>query len=243
MDIRLALMTGVDIPIPECHLIAHQPTIKEIAFIGESSFFTGIQTLCLHKQMFVKTEDKSVLDTISNFQIFMMIMTDKETIDKKKDVMKVLGLIFPKYKIFLSPNSLIFQIENETFAVDEDNFDYMQIILREIFCSKTGPMDQQAFNPANDKAREIAEKLMRGRQRVAAQKGTANMSIFGIYLSALAIALHMNMLDMAEKYTMFMLYDQIERYSLYMSWDLDVRVRLAGGKPDSSPDNWMKNIH
>jgi hypothetical protein len=47
-----------------------------------------------------------------------------------------------------------------------------------IFCSKNGPMDQQAFNPANDKAREIAEKLMRGRQRVAAQNGDSTSSVF-----------------------------------------------------------------
>ena len=43
--------------------------------------------------------------------------------------------------------------------------------------------------------------------------------------------------------TMFQLYDLIERYMLYINWDMDIRVRLAGGKPDSHPDNWMKNIH
>ena len=49
MDTRLALMAGTDIPIPECQLILHQPTIKQIAFIGETDFFIGVQTLCLHK--------------------------------------------------------------------------------------------------------------------------------------------------------------------------------------------------
>jgi hypothetical protein len=47
-----------------------------------------------------------------------------------------------------------------------------------IFCSKNGPMDQQAFNPANDKAKEIAEKLMRGRQRIAEENGSSNASVF-----------------------------------------------------------------
>ena len=46
MDVRLALMTGNDIPIPECQLVLHQPTIKEIAFLGETDFFIGVQTLC-----------------------------------------------------------------------------------------------------------------------------------------------------------------------------------------------------
>jgi hypothetical protein len=43
--------------------------------------------------------------------------------------------------------------------------------------------------------------------------------------------------------TMFQLYDLIERYMLYLNWDMDIRSRLAGAKPDSQPENWMKNIH
>jgi hypothetical protein len=42
---------------------------------------------------------------------------------------------------------------------------------------------------------------------------------------------------------MYQLYDQVERYMLKAAWDQDVAVRLAGGKPDNKPDNWMKNIH
>ena len=60
MDLRLALMSGIDIPVPECQVILHQPTIKEIAFIGNENFFIGVQTLCLYKSMFV--EDKKVLE-------------------------------------------------------------------------------------------------------------------------------------------------------------------------------------
>ena len=44
-DIKLALMTGVDIPIPECQITLHQPTIKEISMIGEEDFFIGVQCL------------------------------------------------------------------------------------------------------------------------------------------------------------------------------------------------------
>ena len=104
-------------------------------------------------------------------------------------------------------------------------------------------MDQQAFNPANEKAREIAEKLMRGRQRVAAQRGSSNTSVFMKYISILTIGLSSMSLQDLTDLTMFQLYDLIERYTLYLNWDIDVRTRLAGGKPDSQPDNWMKDIH
>ena len=131
----------------------------------------------------------------------------------------------------------------QPIAIDENNFDNLQEILKMIFCSKDGPMDQQSFNPADEKAREIAEKLMRGRQRVAAQNGSSNASVFSQYLSILTIGLNsMSLQDLADL-TMFQLYDLIERYNLYINWDLDIRSRLAGGKPDTKPDNWMKNIH
>ena len=94
-------------------------------------------------------------------------------------------------------------------------------------------MDQTSLNPADAKAREIAEKLMRGRQRVAAQKGETNTSIFSQYLSIITVGLHSMSLQDATELTMFQLYDLVERYMLYINWDMDIRSRLAGAKPDS----------
>lgn len=242
MDYRLSLICGTDMLIPECNLVAHQPRIKEISFIGESDFFIGAQTLCLHKTMFI--EDKIILDSINNFQIFMTIMLQDETKDKKANILNVLNLLFPSYKVNVTPNSLLFIKEGvPPITVDGNNFEALQEVLRLIFCMHNGPMDQQAFNPANDKAREIAQKLMRGRQRVAAQNGNSNVSVFSQYMSILTIGLGSMSLQDLTNLTMFQLYDLMERYTLYTAWDLDVRQRLAGGKPEGTPDNWMKNIH
>lgn len=242
MDYRLSLICGTDMLIPECNLVAHQPRIKEISFIGESDFFIGAQTLCLHKTMFI--EDKTILDSINNFQIFMTIMLQDETKDKKANILNVLNLLFPSYKVNVTPNSLLFMKEGvPPITVDGNNFEALQEVLRLIFCMHNGPMDQQAFNPANDKAREIAQKLMRGRQRVAAKNGNSNVSVFSQYMSILTIGLGSMSLQDLTNLTMFQLYDLMERYTLYTAWDLDVRQRLAGGKPEGTPDNWMKNIH
>ena len=242
MDYRAALICGIDLPIPECQLVAHQPTISEIAFIGEADFFIGVQALCLYKSMFV--EDKTLSDDITNFQIFMTIMMDKESKKQKNAVNMVLKLCFPEYKILITPNSLIFNKEGQSqIMVDEKNFDSLQSVLRKIFCMKDGPMDQQAFNPGNAKAQEIAKKLMRGRDRIAAEKGGSNSSVFSQYISILTVGLSgMSMQDLT-KLTMFQLYDLIDRYNLYVKWDLDIRARLAGAKPKEESDNWMKNIH
>lgn len=242
MDTRLALMCGTDYPVPECQIVIHQPRIKEIALIGESDFFSGVQCLCLNKSMFVK--DESDLSNVNNFQIFMTIMSEKQAADKKAAVQQVCTLMFPKNKVLFTPRSmLITGGEGSSVQIDETNFEHLQMAISDICCMKNGPMDQQSFNPANSKAREIAEKLMRGRQRVAAQKGTSNTSIFSQYLSILTVGLGSMSLGDCTDLTMFQLYDLVERYTLYVNWDMDVRCRLAGGKPDSQPDNWMKDIH
>ena len=241
MDTRLALMCGTDYPVPECQLVIHQPRIKEIALLGEQDFFSGVQCLCLNKTMFVK--DESLLANTNNFQIFMTIMSEKETADKKLAVQQVCTLLFPQYKVMFTPRSVLLSADGQTLQIDETNFEFLQEALSAICCMKNGPMDQQSFNPGDAKAREIAEKLMRGRQRVAAQKGQSNTSIFSQYLSILTVGLQSMSLQDTMDLTMFQLYDLVERYMLYINWDMDVRCRLAGGKPDNQPDNWMKNIH
>ena len=241
MDIRLALMCGTDIPVPELQTTIHQPTIKEISYIGEQEFFIGLQTLSINKNMLA--QGNSVLESTTNFQIFMTIMKEQETRDKKDAVMNFFQLIFPNAQVIFTPISILLNKEGQQIIIDENSFEILQGIIKEIFCVNSGPMDQATFNPADEKAREIAEKLMRGRQRVAEQKGETNSSAFGRYLSILTIGLNAMPLSEAMNLTMYQLYDLVERYTLYLNWDLDIRTRLAGGKPDSKPDDWMKNIH
>lgn len=241
MDYRLAMMCGTDLPVPECQLIIHQPRIREIALLGEQDFFIGAQCLTLNKSMFI-TEGKDVLSDINNFQIFMMVMNEKEAKDKKTATLSVLQLLLPSYKVMFTPRALVLLQDGKNITIDENNFEYLQDILRMVFCTKNGPMDQQSFNPQDAKAKEIAEKLMRGRARIAAEKGETNSSVFSQYLSILTVGTTMQLQNLMNL-TMFQLYDLVERYNLYITWDIDLRSRLAGGKPDRHPDNWMKNIH
>lgn len=240
-DIRLALMCGTDIPIPECQLIIRQPVIKEIALIGEREFFSGIQTLCIDKNMV--SQENEVLNGTSNFEIFMTIMKDEQGQEKKKILQQIFPLFFPQYKISFMPRGLVFIQNDFILTIDDTNFQYLQEIVGKICCLKSDTGQKTSFNPANDAAKKIAEKLMRGRQKVAEQKGESDTSIFTQYLSILTIGLNSMSIQDLMNLTIFQMYDLIERYSLYIDWDLDVRSRLAGAKPDGKPENWMKNLH
>ena len=236
----LMLMTGIDIPVPELQLAIHQPSIKEISMIGEKAFFMGAQVLCLNKTMYI--EDEKLLSETTNFEIFMTMMQNKETTTVKGYVLQVLNLLFPNYGILFTPRAIILNLGEHSANIDENNFETLQFILKSIFCLKDSGQD--SFNPANEEAKKIADKLMRGRQRVAAIKAKeGGDSIFTQYLSMLTIGLPSMGLNELMNLTVFQLYDLVERYMLYSNWDLDVKQRLAGGKPDSEPENWMKPIH
>lgn len=136
-DLRLALMCGTDIPIPECALTAHQPKLSEIAFIGETDYFIGMQCLCIDKSMLGDfSEDQG---QINNFTVFMTMLAQPEMKDKKKAVIDTLDLIFGNQKVAFTPHSLIFTANGQNpCMVDETNFEPFQNTLREIFVQRMG---------------------------------------------------------------------------------------------------------
>lgn len=240
-DYRLALMTGVDIPVPELQLVLHQPTIKEISMVGEQDFFIGIQLLCVKKELYI--QDESLLANTTNFQIFMTMVNEKQMADKKACVLQVFTLLLPQHQVIFTPRSIILKNGEINITIDEGNFEALQEVLTEQFCLKGSGQEQ--FNPKNKKAKEIAQKLMKARQKVAAIKAKegGGGSMFAQYISTLVVGLgSLNMID-AIGLTMYQLYDLVERYSLYLNWDIDIRSRMAGAKADKPVENWMKPIH
>ena len=240
LDIRLALLTGVDIALPDFQIVLHQPTMKEISYIGEHTFFTGIQCICVKKSMVQVVP--GMQPPQSNFAVFSTLMNSKETKDKKQETLTTLSLLLPNYQIVFTPRSMLLNNGEIKAIIDESNFDTFQSICEEICCLRGS--DQSTFNPGNEAARKIAEKLMRARERVAAQKaGSGEGSTLSQYHSTLTIGVPSLSLADCINLTIYQLYDLVERYRLYTNWDIDLRVRLAGGKPDNETENWMKNIH
>lgn len=244
MELDLVLMSGVDIPIPELQLILHQPTIREIAYIGEDNFFLAIHYLCLDKEALI--EDESLLQNLTNFQILMKVIEQSKSSNKKIAIATLFSLLFPGFKVVIMPKSIILTDSNsqETILIDDNNFSILQDILKKVLCvTSIFQGDNVVYNPGNAEAKRIADKLMRGRKRAAELKGKNKESILSKYLSILTVGLGSMSLNDCLNLTIYQLFDLIERYNLYINWNTDLRVRLAGGTPKSEAENWMKNIH
>ena len=241
MDNRLALMTGIDFLLEDCPLIIHQPSIKEISYIGEIDFFMGVQLLSVNKSMYETPETD--LSEMTNFDIFIQLINSPELKDQKNKVQQALSMLFPSYQIMMTPRAIVFNQEGNSFMLDEGNFESFQQQLGQMLCLQQS--GQQAFNPGGNKAREIAQKLQKARERVAAQKAKegGSGSMFSQYLSIITIGISSMSLKDSLDLTLYQLYDLVERYSLYINWDLDIRSRLAGAKGEKPIENWMKSIH
>ncbi len=236
-DIDLALFTGVDIPVPQCQIVVHQPTIREISMVGEKVFLSGVQVLCIDKDDFKQGENS--LSNTPNFQIFMTVMRAEEAKESKKMVIDALSLILPNTKVNMTPRSLLLNFNGTNTIIDEGNFEYFQEILRQVFCLKKKEED---FNPANAQAAKIAEKIKKGKAKVAKIKGDSVGSIYARYISSLAVGLQLPLKDLLNC-TIYQINDLLERYSLWTNWDIDIRSRLAGADAKGKPEDWMKNIH
>lgn len=238
-------MAGGDVAIPELQVVIHPPTIREISLMGDKDFFMAMQYLCLDKEALI--QDETLLATLSNFQVIMKVLEQSQDKQKKKVAIQTLFiLLFPDYKPMMLPSSIILSKKDaDPVVIDDNNFSILQEYIKTILCAQSMfQRDNVVYNPANDAAKKIAEKIMKGRRKVAELKsGGGNESVLTRYVSVLTVGIGSMSLNNCLDLTLFQLFDLMERYTSLVEWDTDLRVRLAGGKPDKTVESWMRDIH
>lgn len=239
MDNELLLLSSNDIPFLEAQVNIHQPTLSEISLIGEESFFSGCQFLNFSKSI-LNVEDKTDLEDRSDFEIFMSIMCSSEKLDYKNNAMMVLTLLFPTSQIKLMPNELVLMNKNGLSRINSTNFD----AFKDIIVSMFGLNDLGTgggYNPADNRAAKIAEKLQKAKNRKA-QDGSHKVAILSRYVSILTVGEQKDINDFMH-YTVFQLKDEFKRYQMKQSFDMYVQAKMAGAKDLDEVDNWMDDIH
>lgn len=244
----LTLISGIDVPIPEIGVNIHQPTIREIAYIGEKSFYEAAQTIIIQKKDFINglenitQEDKTALSQMSNFEIFLKLVEANPLSSTK--VQMLLSLLFPDFNSSIEER-FIFLVnpkEQKNILINDSNFEILQEVITTILCLQSGNTKEE-FNPQGDRAREIAEKIKRGRERAARLKGEKRQqsNFLSKYISGLGIGTNTlnihNVLDL----TLYQLLNQLERYGLYTQYNISIQAKMAGAK-DVEDVDWLKDI-
>lgn len=240
----LLLLSGNDIPFESAQISIHQPTIKEIAYIGEEAFFIGCELLNFSKEV-LSIEDKTNLENKTNFEVFMSIMIDKRTLALQKSrtsAILVLTLLFPSYEIKITKDFIEIKKDEEIYSINNNNFEEFKEILVSMFCLKSHSSTKN-FNPLGEQAKAIADKLNKGRAKIANEKKEKQkIAILSRYISILAVGETKSINDLLQ-YTVYQLFDEFERYELKQSYDVYFQAKLVGAKDLKEVESWMKDIH
>lgn len=244
---RLLLMSKNDIPFEQAQLIIHNPTLKEIAIIGEDVFFMGCEYLNFSKQ-FLKEQDKNRLKDFTDFEILMTIMKNNDIVIKqgKEAIEMVLALLFPEYQISFLPMSIMLSKDSERFLIDKENFENFRNIVSQMFCLNKTKSGAHKYNPGGVQAMELVKKFQERDKKLAKLKRQGKqdegITIFSQYISILSVGLKKDINDLLQ-YTVYQLFEQLQRFKAKQNFDIYVQAKMAGAKDIQDVDNWMSDIH
>ena len=239
----LLLLSGNDIPFMQAQITIHQPTIKEIAYIGEENFFTGCQLLNFSKNI-LSEEDKIHLEERSNFDILIAILREQNAVMQKNRncVNMLLALIFPNYNITFEKDCIKLVKENEEHKIDNSNYEEFKSIISSMFNFGDKNDSQSELNPSGDLAKKIADKLKKRHQKLAEIKPTKKVDILSRYVSILSVGQQKDINSLLN-YTTYQLFDEFKRYELKVGHDIYVQAKMAGAKDLKEVEDWMQDIH
>ena len=242
----LLLLSGNDIPYEAAQLTLHQPTIKEIGYIGEETFYTGCEFLRFNKDN-LGPEDRERLINYSDFEILMSLMREKDPVIMKNRVCVelVMTLIFPHLHFSMKDMEMIFEDKDNQLVmkINKDNYEGFLKVIIAMFCLKGDGENGTDFNPSGDLARRIANKLKDRHKKLAeAKPETAKISILSRYISILTVGEKKDMNELLN-YTIYQLFDEFKRYELKTAYDMYIQAKMAGAKDLKEVEDWMQDIH
>ena len=247
---ELLLMSGNDIPFPQAELTIHQPTVEEIAYIGEQVFYTGISYLNFSKSRLMP-EEQDALENLTDFQVLMFLLTrakDYEALTNRASVEMVLTLMFPGYRIIIAPNGFNFLNEEtgDNLLIGEEVYSEFKSIVYRMYALDQAQGQQREYDPKDELARQIVNKIKKGREKLNRIKNQGKdgqmSSILSRYISILAVGEQKD-INILKKYTVYQLFDEFQRFSLKQEFDLNIRARLAGATDMEDAEDWMRDIH
>lgn len=237
-------LSGQDVPIQECNIIVHQPTIKQIVLFKESSFISAVQLFGnIDENIQRIRENNPLTEEYSDFQLLMAMLNQND--DIKNNVDSFFQLVFPRYVIEIRDTDISFYDgENKVGMIN--SFNYL------IFCETINNLfglssSERKYNPANEKAKELADKFKKRAEILAKKKGKGDdsPSLFASYISILAVGMNIS-IDILFNYTPFQLQDTFTRYWKKVSSDFYQRVSTMPMMDTSKmeePDSWTNNLY
>lgn len=253
---ELSLTTGVDIPIPELQIVIHQPTIKEIALIGEEKFFSYLSYFNINNSILINYINKDdfileeiyeayieALQKLSNLETIMFLIKNNELI--KEDIIDgittILNLIIPNYNFhFDLEDEVIIGYGQNILIINSQRFNIIREIIEIIFDLKNiQGNSKEEFDPADEKAKEIMEKIKAGRKKIAQQQYKEETGSFlSKYVMILMIGLKYD-INQILNLTLYQMIKLVKKYTDKLQYDTQLQISVASMQSLNNLQHWI----
>lgn len=261
---KLLLETGSKIYIDEIKTYIVQPTIRDISEIiqGEKQFLILLSYICktiidideLKQNDDLTEEDIEMFSQISSFEYLLGLMVKQPYIFLY--LVQLLKLFFPNYTWELKNddnNVYINMIDtnkvnqnteeenkDEGFQINKENYDLIIKYIEKIV-NLNFDKQEDDYNPINEKAREIAEKLKESHKKLQELKSQNGEDYF--YAKVINLLRGTGYFDMQTllDMTIYQLVQTYQRFSLYDGRQIQTIYHAAGAEIKDFID-WTQEI-
>lgn len=242
-----AYLSGAQIRIPQCGLFVTPPTVRQVEQLGEDDFLLCVRMLSADWAFMdaVKRDVPSMKD-VPDIQVILAVINSDE--QAKEKVRQFMELLCPGFDVEFTKNSINVKDPSDGTVrgqINPFNSKYFSTTVKELLWPPV--KNEDAFDPANDKAREIARKLEEGRKLREREKGKSGNggSLFALYASVLSVGLGID-INSVYDYTPFQLYDSFDRYVKKVQYDLYMKIRttpMMSTENMEEPEHWMSGLY
>lgn len=235
------LMSGAPIQVPGLELKIYQPRLFEVAEIGEEKFYRYLSYFRISKEVVLANiSDPDVLlmfEQKSEYDILKMVLENEPEIEI--GLCKILELLIKNVEtIKFNPFFIYVKLKSgQQLTINPESFLIIKDIIYQIFNIEEA---KQEFNPSNEAAADIVEKINQRRKKLSAQ-GKKDQSTLADFVSILAVGLHS--LDMKQilSLTIYQVFNIIKRFGMYSQYNMQVQAMMQGAE-DVELVDWMKKI-
>lgn len=235
----LRYLAGLQIPFQNVGEI-YPLTLKEIAEIGEMNYHKYLNVLTFNiEDIKASDEEEGKVADFTPFEILLAnIFFADEELRFEETVADALMLFFREKPTFDKRGFFYFGKLSEGRTIDQDNFDELRKVIMEQNCLLTEKEKEDIYNPANERARKIAEKLNKARKKIAELKkkqseegNSPSLTLFDLISILASNGNNLNISNIWEL-TMYQFNNQFNRMKMLDEYEINVQALLHGA--DSS---------
>lgn len=241
LNLELKLLRGCPIEIQNVGKI-HPVTIDDILDITLEKYNQHLNVLCIEPEDIKKF--LNITDEVQTYEfLYINCLQSKEYRDI---VFEALTFFFREEVRFSELYGFYLGEIEEKRVINNENFEEVKYVIKKLNCIASKEDEEEKYNPANERARKILEKLKKDkatRERIKQKENEENMlSLFDLISILAAYGNNLNIFNIWDL-TFFQFNNQFNRMKILKDYEVNIQILMNTTEPDKVKyQHWLSKI-